>query len=206
MPRRHTARRTLTAVALTTGLLLSATGTASAERLSRSDPRGDVVKYDNSVPFDERVYQPRPKRRMGDVVRTVARHTNDMVILRTKYAKLTHKQGKPFRVYWLVRTPEFLHADVILDAGPGQWDGELVIHTGFGRTRAATEHCPGVHKIKYRRNYIRVAFPRDCVHDPETIQVGTITSFVKGDSTFGDDGLRGGYDGIFHMSRKLSAG
>lgn len=202
----HRVPRLLATAVATTGLLLAGAAPASAERLSRSDPRGDVVRYAEVTPADTAEFEPRPKRRMGDIVRTVARHTDERIILRTRYARLTHKQGNPFRVTWLVQTPELPSASITLDAWPDQWHGVLEVHYGRGRVSAASENCSGDHRIKYRRNSVRIVLPRECLGDPGSVRVGTKTRFFRGGFVFGDDGLRRSYENAYQMSRELTPG
>lgn len=195
MNRRTMSIRTTAVGSLAAGLLLSTAGPAAAQTFSKSDPTGDVVNA--SV---ETV----PKRRLGDVTRTVVRHELERVVLRTKYARLDIKKRQPFLVQWGLSRPDDSVVIVRVRAERGSWAGSLDVDVPAPPLRARDSVECGTHKINYRRNFVRVVLPRDCLDRPHWFKVVSYTQ-LGDDPAFYDDGLQDGFSGGFRVSRKIWA-
>lgn len=183
---------TASVAVLTALLLLAGAGPAAAQTLSKADPVGDVVDSETN---------PAPQRTLGDIRRSIIRHTDNKIVLRANYARLDIKKRQPFSARW------FLDADgssisVRVDAQPGSWSGVLTVDatTPLRPHRAAA--CQA-HKVNYRKNFVRVTLLRDCFSHPRWVKVATYTEFDAGDTVFVDDGLQDGFIAGFRISRKV---
>lgn len=204
MTRRAGLVRIIALVGISWGLMVTAVAPASAERLSRADPRGDMDRYTDS-PFS---HTDAPDRRLGDVTRTLVRHSTRQIVLRLNYARLHHRQDVPFNVFWTVDTKELPLTRVNLEAGPGQLKGELTVEQAPSRALQARVDCSR-HKISYRKNFIRVVLLRSCLPKPRPwIRVANRTTFYGVDPNvrFVDDGLSDAVFDLPQRSRKIWVG
>lgn len=209
--------RALAVLGISMGTMLATAGPASAERVVRDDPRRDIVSFEevrrDRPPARTDHVDPRPGRRMGDITRTVIRHTRNKIVLRTKYARLNRKQGNPFSARWLIQDHAGAPTSVRVEAAPGAWAGTLFVSSPLlpVPARVLAEPC-GTHAIKYRKNVVKVVLPRECLDFPLWIRVVSFTRFVKDDRlVFLDDGLQKGVpteptESPFAVSEPISPG
>lgn len=208
MTPRTTLRRTACVLAVTTGLLLAGLAPASADRLNRSDPRGDVVSYSNEVrkPLPRvEAYEPRPGRRIGDIIRTIVKHKAEKVVLKTRYARLNRKHGHSFEAVWLLLDNTDNLTQVYVEAGPGGYGGQLTVFSSAPTPARVLLDC-GRHRISYKNDFVKVVLPRSCLDFPTWFRVVTYTQFFLALLAFADDGLQTGFSGTLNVSRRLFSG
>lgn len=203
MKRRAMSARTITVIGMLVGLMLSGAGPAAAEKFARTDPRGDVHR----LSLDPHSVDPKPDRRLGDVTRTIVRHTKRTIVLRTNYARLHHRRGTAFEVWWWVEKDSLL-TQVVLSAGPGDLKGSLAVDD-FDTSLLRDANGCFEHKVSYRKNFVRIVLMRSCLIGPRPwIKVATSTDFHTDDPDvlFTDDGLTPHYLDLKQRSRKIWRG
>ena len=145
-------------VAVVAVALVAAGSTAAqAQRLSDTDPAGDMV----SVEYETGESLPAPDRVRNDVLRTRLAHSASRVSVRVKYAEM-RRVGEHNALFVQMVTNEEAHRILELSAGPGDWAGSTTLYRGDGH-RA---QCAVRHSMDYGRNVVVVSFPRRCASSP----------------------------------------
>lgn len=172
--------RTISTLAVAAGLALGTAGTAAAAELTVKDARGDVQVF----AADAQEPTAAPEVKNGDVLRTVFRHNDRRISVRTKFTDLARTGG--LAGYFVrVVTNEGVKRDVTIMAGPNMWRGQA----SMDRPNGTAVTCDIDHKIAYDNNVVTISFPRSCVSDPRWVRLG-LGSFRMDDATqktFADD-------------------
>jgi hypothetical protein len=156
-------RRLATLSACAVALALLSPATAHAETRTLFDARGDVWAMDTP---EAGQHTQAPQRKQGDIVRTVFRHTNRAVVIRSTFAELNRVGFMSLMAVRLRTSTGQVHV-VGLWAGPtrdtNHWRGELV------RGNGTPMRC-GTHRIDYDANVAEVRIPRSCLASPRWVQ------------------------------------
>ena len=160
---------------------------ATAAQLRTNDAVGDVwrlVYDDNDVLTG---YRPAGSVSNGDVVSTVARHTERRISFTTQYATLLRGPGKNgFISVHRMRFDNDVQAAVNMHATYGDWSGQSFLTNE--RTGNALR-CAGVrHGIDYQADTVRVSLPRACVDQPRWLTyTGLHYTLAGGETQTGAD-------------------
>jgi hypothetical protein len=191
----NAARRVLLVALVGAALLLALLPAAEADRLRRSDARGDVgVADDGGDPV------PAPRRRDPDVRRASLAHHNHAMVLRLRFRDILPEKRR-----WL---GAFIET-------PGDESYSVTVRwRRSGTFTVSIEHSPDVvwcpllaAAVDTDRDVVRLRIPRRCLGSPRWMRVGILIERPVRDGLWAsDDPLRDGTTGTSAMSRRLFRG
>jgi hypothetical protein len=175
------------AFALLAGLAVSAAVAtpAHAATSSRTDPAGDVVRYDASgVPTTV------AGTRNGDVVRRTYSHTSTVVKVRVAYRDLA-RAGSQVALSGTITTSTGKTRVFQAFATPDYWPGSHYLTD----PRGMPVTCSGMrHTFDYTDNVATVTVPRSCLGKPAWVRIGVQhTWFDTQGVEYADDAGRAGW-------------
>lgn len=144
---------------------------AAADTLSAKDDRRDMLYLD--VTDGEDLVFPgtaKPERRNGDLKGYTVRYGAKRISASLRFREL-NRTGPVIMVDARFRLPQggqLTYDEVVTTARRGNWPG---------RARSTVPGCAVHHKIDYRRNTVRVSFPRGCFASPRWIQFNAVILF-----------------------------
>lgn len=185
-------RRLGATLGLTTALLVSSAGVASAQSWSLADAVGDVVKDAGDGSVTTVVNQAQ-----GDVVRTTISHTRTKVVIRIRMRAVPRGDWAAFAE---VRTPRtsFDLTQVKIDGGRFF----QVSKTNGGRpVRCAAKSS------RIDRTALVLTVARSCLGNPRTVRAGAgVVVFEGEDTAYGDDALRRAIGDDLRLSPRIRRG
>jgi hypothetical protein len=171
-------RRLATLSACAVALALLSPATAHAETRTLVDARGDVWAMDTPEAGQNTQV---PQREQGDIVRTIFRHTDRAVVIRSTFAELDRVGFLSLMVVKLRTNTGAVHW-MALWAGPtrdtNRWRGEVTRRNGVTPMKCAS------HRIDYDANVAEIRIPRFCLGSPRWVQGSLAAGTVSRDSTF----------------------
>lgn len=197
----NTISRLVATLGLSTALLFSSAGLASAQRWVHADPSGDAV----TLIDDESTPTVAPDQKQGDVVQTTISHTRTKVVIRVRMRAVPRDDWMAFGV---VRTPRATFDLMQMKLGGGR---HFAITKGDGDrdVRCAAKSS------RIDRTALVFTVPRSCLGNPRWIRagVGVVTfdgSFLDESeeelATYADDALRRSIGDDIRLSPRLRRG
>lgn len=141
-----------------------------AESVTVRDARGDMWKIEEGSHEPDRA----PGARLGDLVRTTARHGTTALVVRARFAEL-QRTGRRLTLWVELRDDTGRRTHLGVRATRRDRSGETILMTGRGRDIA----CDVDHRIDYRGDRIRVRVPRQCLGDPRTVRLRVASEQVR---------------------------
>jgi hypothetical protein len=154
---------------LPTLLLLPLLGTAPpahADSATLRDATGDMWTVEEGATTGV----PAPRARIGDVVRTTFRHTEERVIVRARFVELA-PVGRRFTLWVGLRAGDGRETTLGVRASRRDRDG----HTILMDTRGRDVDCAVRHRISYARDVVRAVVPRACLGDPARLRFNVLS-------------------------------
>lgn len=169
----NTTRRLLATLGLSTALVFSSAGLASAQRWTHADPSGDAVVFTD----DETAVTVAPDRAQGDVVQTTISHTRTKVVIRVRMRAIPRDDWEAFGV---IRTPRATFQLIQLKYGTSRHFG-IVKSEGFRPVRCAAKSS------RIDRTALVFTVARSCVGNPRWIRAAAGIASYDGSALSDDD-------------------
>jgi len=170
-------RRLATLSACAVALALASPAAAHASSHTLADTRGDVWAMDTPEAGQNTQV---PQHQQGDILRTLFRHKDRQVVVRTTFSELD-RVGQLSVVVVKLRTNTGMVRRIALLAGPGRdthrWRG--VLTRGDGRPMACASHL-----IDYDADVAEIRIPRSCLGNPRWVQGSLAAGTIARDGTF----------------------
>jgi hypothetical protein len=169
--------RALVALATTATLALGLASPAQAERIGRSDARGDVIRVTEQS--GELTWDRVSAVTQGDMVRTIVDHRRGAVFYTARYRDLRRYRQDQYHLLRIV-TPRITR-DVELVVDPANPQGSHP-ETGattyaFSNPRGQEFACEGLRtRIDYGADTVWIKVPRSCLRTPSWVRVAAATS------------------------------
>jgi len=180
-------------IACALALTLGAATTAQAATLTLIDGPGDVWEvsgYSDPLSFNEHRV---PQREQGDILRTVFRHAERQLVIRTRFAELA-REGKVVELLATLRTDTGVIRWLTVRAGfNSDWRVLTSVVNGRGRVldpidpQAPPGNCTISPTLDYARNVAVIRLPRICLNNPRTVQLSFGVKTGSGQNPFIDN-------------------
>lgn len=185
-------RRLGATLGLTTALLLSSAGVASAQNWSLADPVGDVLEI-----AEDGSATTAPGQAQGDVVRTSISHTSTKVVIRIRMRAIPRGDWGAFAI---VRTPRTSFD--LTQVKFGDQRGFVITKTNGGKLL----RCAGK-SARIDRTALVLTVSRACLGKPRTVRVGAgVAVFAEDEVTYGEDALRRAIGEDLRLSPRIRRG
>ncbi|MEV5001829.1 hypothetical protein [Nocardioides sp. LML1-1-1.1] len=194
-------RRLVATLGLSSALVLSSAGIASAQRWVHADPSGDAVTFTD----DETAPTVAPDQKQGDVVQTTISHTRTKVVIRVRMRAIPRDDWMAFGV---IRTPRASFDLIQMKLAGGR-------HFGISKGDSERDVRCAAKSSRIDRTALVFTVARSCLGNPRWIRagVGIATfdgSFLEEDeddlATYADDALRRSIGEDIRLSPRLRRG